>query len=44
MKRFIERLRYHRNAARRLHAIENAIAKNPSQSLRQELMAMLSRD
>lgn len=40
---FMERYRARRNAARRLDAIERAIAKNPSAALRDELHAMLSR-
>ena len=40
---FMERYRARRNAARRLDAIERAIAKNPSSALRDELHAMLSR-
>jgi hypothetical protein len=43
MSNFVERFRSRRTAARRREAIERAIAKNPSQSLRQELTTMLSR-
>ncbi|MFF5230451.1 hypothetical protein [Dactylosporangium sp. NPDC000521] len=43
MSTFMERYRARRNAARRLEAIERAIAKNPSAALRDELHAMLSR-
>ena len=39
----MERYRARRNAARRLSAIERAIAKNPSAALRDELHTMLSR-
>ena len=42
MSTFMERYRARRNAARRLDAIERAIA-NPSSALRDELHAMLSR-
>ncbi|GGM83930.1 hypothetical protein ACFFX1_30215 [Dactylosporangium sucinum] len=44
MSTFIERYRQRRKAARRMDAIERAIAKNPSNALRDELHAMLSRD
>ena len=43
MSTFVERYRARRTADRRREAIERAIAKNPSQSLRQELTSMLSR-
>jgi hypothetical protein len=43
MSTFVERIRARRELARRHNAIERAIAKNPSQSLRQELTTMLSR-
>ncbi|MER7006583.1 hypothetical protein ABT297_26570 [Dactylosporangium sp. NPDC000555] len=44
MSTFLERYRARRNAARRLDAIERAIAKNPSSALRDELHAMINRD
>ena len=43
MSTFVDRYRARRNAARRREAIERAIAKSPSQALRQELTTMLSR-
>jgi hypothetical protein len=43
MSTVVERYRARRNAARRRDAIERAIAKNPSQALRQELTSMMSR-
>ncbi|MGI5246412.1 hypothetical protein [Dactylosporangium sp. CA-139066] len=43
MSTFIERYKARRNAARRLEAIERAIAKNPSSALRDELHAMINR-
>jgi hypothetical protein len=43
MSNFVERYRARRTSDRRRAAIERAIAKNPSQSLRQELTTMLSR-
>jgi DNA-binding transcriptional regulator YdaS (Cro superfamily) len=43
MSTFVERYRARRTAARRREAIERAIAKNPSQALRQELTSMMSR-
>ena len=44
MSTFIERYRQRRKIARRLDAIDRAIAKNPSTALRDELHAMMSRD
>ncbi|MEV8514307.1 hypothetical protein [Dactylosporangium sp. NPDC051484] len=44
MSTFLERYRARRNAARRLEAIERAIAKSPSSALRDELHAMINRD
>jgi hypothetical protein len=44
MSNVVERYRARRAAARRHHAIDRAIAKDPSPSLRQELTSMLSRD
>jgi hypothetical protein len=44
MSNVVERYRARRAASRRHHAIDRAIAKNPSPSLRQELTSMLSRD
>jgi hypothetical protein len=44
MSTIMERYRDRRDAARRRLAIERAIAKSPSQSLRSELNAMLSRN
>ncbi|MFG2038849.1 hypothetical protein [Dactylosporangium sp. NPDC048998] len=43
MNTFLERYKARRNAARRLAAIERAIAKSPSSALRNELHAMISR-
>ena len=43
MSNFVERYRARRTASRRRDAIERAIAKNPSQALRQELTSMMSR-
>ena len=43
MNTFMERYRARRSVARRHHAIERAIAKSPSPSLRDELNAMMSR-
>jgi hypothetical protein len=40
---FFERYKARRNAARRMDAIERAIAKNPSSALRDELHAMINR-
>jgi hypothetical protein len=44
MSTFVQRYRARRELARRHNAIERAIAKNPSQALRQELMAMMTRN
>jgi hypothetical protein len=44
MSTFVERIRARRELARRHNAIERAIAKNPSQALRQELTAMMTRN
>jgi len=44
MSTFMDRYRARRNAARRRNAIERAIAKNPSQALRHELMSMMNRN
>ena len=43
MSTFVERYRARRDASRRRNAIERAIAKNPSQALRQELTSMMNR-
>lgn len=43
MSTFIERYKARRTAARRLEAIERAIAKSPSTALRNELYAMINR-
>jgi hypothetical protein len=40
---FFERYKARRSAARRMDAIERAIAKNPSNALRDELHAMINR-
>jgi hypothetical protein len=44
MSDLMDRYRARRNAARRREAIERAIAKNPSRSLRDELTTMMSRN
>ena len=43
MSTLVERFRARRTASRRRDAIERAIARNPSQALRQELMTMMNR-
>ncbi|MEU7865526.1 hypothetical protein [Dactylosporangium sp. NPDC049140] len=44
MSTLFERIKARRNAARRMDAIERAIAKNPSSALRDELYAMINRN
>ncbi|MEV6925465.1 hypothetical protein AB0M46_13340 [Dactylosporangium sp. NPDC051485] len=43
MSTFFERYKARRTAARRMDAIERALAKNPSAALRDELQAMINR-